>query len=78
MQTQDWLSSFFNQGAPLLILGFILWFLVKPLFAAHVDNIKKNTELLQRLVDSCNDMKRKHDDLHDKFEQLERKLNVKA
>lgn len=77
MTTIDWSNIFFNQGAPLLILGFILWFMVKPLFEAHVKNINKNTEILEDLVASCKEMKSQYEILHKRFEVLEDKLNLK-
>lgn len=49
----DWINLFANHGVPTIILGFILWFVIKPTFGAFLKNIEKQTEINQEIVDSC-------------------------
>lgn len=70
----DWMKLFENSGVPMIILGFLLWFIVKPLFDAFVKNIEKQTEILQQLLDSCQKSHDRIDSIQEDVHDIKSKL----
>lgn len=68
------MKLFENSGVPMIILGFILWFIVKPLFDEFVKNIAKQTEILQKLLDSCQESHARIDSIQDDVHIIKSKL----
>ena len=68
------MKLFENSGVPMIILGFILWFIVKPLFDEFVKNIAKQTEILQKLLDSCQESHVRIDSIQDDVHIIKSKL----
>ncbi|HMW39289.1 MAG: hypothetical protein K1X68_13615 [Saprospiraceae bacterium] len=66
----DWINVFFNQGVPMIILGFMLWYFVKPLGDSLVKNINKQTELLDKLLASCEESKKDLEIIGKQLEQI--------
>lgn len=72
----DWISLFENHGLPMLILGFLLWFIVKPIGDAYTNNINKQTQILSELVSKCNEGNKNQEKILSKIEKIEDHLKI--
>lgn len=72
----DWISLFENHGLPMLILGFLLWFIVKPIGDAYTININKQTQILSELVSKCNEGNKNQEKILSKIEKIEDHLKI--
>lgn len=70
----EWITIFANYGLPAVILGFILWFFVRPVFQAYTKNIEKQTDVLERILSSCQEGKDKLVILDKRVEHIDNKV----
>lgn len=74
----DWMKFFENSGVPMIILGFLLWYLIKPLFDSMIKNVNTQTEALQEILANCKDTKADIHELRQDVGEIKNNLKIKS
>ncbi|MEI2693720.1 MAG: hypothetical protein V9E90_01490 [Saprospiraceae bacterium] len=67
-------NVFAQFGVPTFILGFVLWFLLRPLVMVLVKNIEAQTEVLGKITHSLSDLDAKLESQNNSLQEIKNKL----
>ncbi len=59
---EELLKLSIQHGIPAVILGFVLWFIIKPMTDAFIRNVNKNTEVQDQILLQLRELKEDHNE----------------
>jgi len=69
------INQFAEHGVPTLVLGFILWFVLKPIVRSFTKLLDKQTDTLSQLLDNSDRTMHRHEEIHSDIKEIKSGVN---